>query len=179
MHLKLLKESFLGVLWMQRENQGVFCQTIAWYYDTVSSWISNALFIFLKNSKKLKSFEKLFKKFKYSPRTLSLRVVGHGIVFRQLSGGSWYIWLFGSFQTMGRLVGCVQSRGLSARVSRLPRFILLVSFSDTLLVVSISDIVMIGIWGHFFSPEGVKMHIHFFIDKVVSNTLPNIQSKGQ
>ena len=45
----------------------------------------------------------------------------------------------------GGLVVCVQSRELGPGTPRLPRFILLVSFSDTLLVVSISDIVMIGI----------------------------------
>ena len=39
------------------------------------------------------------------------------------------------------LVGCVQSRGLGAYASHLPNFILLISFSDTLLVVSILDIV--------------------------------------
>ena len=41
----------------------------------------------------------------------------------------------------GRLVGCFQNRELGARASRLLRFILLVSFNDTLLVVSILDIV--------------------------------------
>ena len=57
-----------------------------------------------------------------------------------------------------------------AYVSRLPRFILLVSFSDTLLVVSILDIAcpskhttsiqrrvstgMIAICGRFYGPEG-------------------------
>ena len=46
----------------------------------------------------------------------------------------------GPFQALGRgegLVGCVQSRELGAQISRLPRFILPVSFSDTLLVVLI------------------------------------------
>ena len=38
-------------------------------------------------------------------------------------------------------MGCVQSRGLGACVPHLPGFILLVSSSDTLLVVSILDIV--------------------------------------
>ena len=41
----------------------------------------------------------------------------------------------------GGLVGCVQSRGLGARSPHLPRFILLVSFSDTLLAVLSLDIV--------------------------------------
>ena len=47
----------------------------------------------------------------------------------------------GAFGAVGRggLVGCVRGRGLGA--SCLPRFILLGSFSDTLLVVSILDIV--------------------------------------
>ena len=55
-----------------------------------------------------------------------------------------YVWLFDSFQAMGRLVGCVQSSGLSARVSRLRGIILLVSFSDNLLVVLILDIFLDG-----------------------------------
>ena len=46
----------------------------------------------------------------------------------------------GPFHALGRgegLVGCVQSRELGAQTRRLPRFILPVSFSDTLLVVLI------------------------------------------
>ena len=39
------------------------------------------------------------------------------------------------------LVGSVQSRELGVRASCLPRFMLLGSLSDTLLVVSILDIV--------------------------------------
>ena len=39
------------------------------------------------------------------------------------------------------------------RAPRLPRFILLVSFSDTLLVVSILD--MVAMCDRFCSPEGV------------------------
>ena len=41
----------------------------------------------------------------------------------------------------GRLVGCVQGRGLGARARHLPGFILPGSFSDILLVVSILDMV--------------------------------------
>ena len=41
----------------------------------------------------------------------------------------------------GGLVGCVQSRELCARTPRLPKFVLLVNFSDTLLVFSILNIV--------------------------------------
>ena len=47
----------------------------------------------------------------------------------------------GPFKAVGGLIGCVQSRELGARAPCLPRFILLGSFSDTLLVVSILDIV--------------------------------------
>ena len=39
------------------------------------------------------------------------------------------------------LVGCVKSQELGVFAPRLPRFMLLLSFSDTLLVVSILDIV--------------------------------------
>ena len=64
---------------------------------------------------------------------------------------------FGPFQTAGGIVVCVHSRELGACAPRLLRFILLVSFSGTLLVVSILDIVydMFAICGHFYSPEGV------------------------
>ena len=52
---------------------------------------------------------------------------------------------FGPFQAVegggGWLVGCVQDQELCARAHRLSRFTLLVSFRDTLLVVSISDLV--------------------------------------
>ena len=41
----------------------------------------------------------------------------------------------------GGLVGGIQSRGLCARAPRLPKFVLLVNFSDTLLVFSILNIV--------------------------------------
>ena len=41
----------------------------------------------------------------------------------------------------GGLVGCVQSRELCARTPRLPKFVLLVNFSNTLLVFSILNIV--------------------------------------
>ena len=45
------------------------------------------------------------------------------------------------FKAVRGLMGCVQSRELGARALRLPRFILLRSFIDTLLMVSILDIV--------------------------------------
>ena len=47
----------------------------------------------------------------------------------------------GAFRTVWVLVGYVQSRELGTCAPRLPRFFLLVSFRDTLLVVSIIDIV--------------------------------------
>ena len=43
----------------------------------------------------------------------------------------------GPFRAVGRLLGYVQGRELDPREPRLPRFIQLGSFSDTLLVVSI------------------------------------------
>ena len=51
------------------------------------------------------------------------------------------------------LVGCLEGRELGARTPGFPRFILMESFSDTLLIVRILD--MIVIWGRFCSPEGV------------------------
>ena len=71
---------------------------------------------------------------------------------------------FSAFQTLcvcvwggggrgGGLMGCVQTRGLGVPVPRLPGFILLGSFSNTLLVVSTLD--MIAICSRFCSPEGV------------------------
>ena len=55
------------------------------------------------------------------------------------------------------LVGYVQNRDLGAHEPCLPRFILLVSFSDTLLVASILDIVLrCYLCGCFCSPERVK-----------------------
>ena len=77
-----------------------------------------------------------------------MRVVGGG----GMVGGCVAVglrWLWGYFGPMvlwlfpgcGGLVGCVQSSVLGAGAPRLPRFILLVSFSGTLLVVSILDIV--------------------------------------
>ena len=57
----------------------------------------------------------------------------------------------------GGLVGYVQNRDLGAHEPCLPRFILLVSFSDTLLVASILDIVLrCYLCGCFCSPEKVK-----------------------
>ena len=61
-----------------------------------------------------------------------------------LLGGNTSPWVFfacsGPFQTVGWLVGCVQSRGLGANAPDFPRFILLISFSDNLLVVLLLDI---------------------------------------
>ena len=72
------------------------------------------------------------------------------------------------------LVGCVQSRGLGAYASHLPSFILLISFSDTLLVVSILDIVyMIAICSHFCSPEGVKKKRKIILWKKLIETTPH------
>ena len=48
-------------------------------------------------------------------------------------------------------MGCDEIRELGARSPRLPRFILLGSFGDTLLLVS-----MIAICNRFCSPEGGK-----------------------
>ena len=53
----------------------------------------------------------------------------------------------------GLCPGSRARRSRSARAPRLPWFILLGSFSDTLLVVSILDIC-----SHFWSPEGVKVN---------------------
>ena len=57
--------------------------------------------------------------------------------------GAAFSWGLGisAFRAVWVLVGCVQSRELGTCAPRLPRFILLVSFRDTLLVVSILDIV--------------------------------------
>ena len=52
--------------------------------------------------------------------------------------------LWGLWGGRGWLVGCVQSRKLNVSAPRLSRFILLVSFSDTLLVVSILDITYVA-----------------------------------
>ena len=66
------------------------------------------------------------------------------LVFRGLScwwvvpvGAMGLYWPGIAFPGCGGLVGCVQSRELGACAPRLPRFILLVSFCETLLVVSI------------------------------------------
>ena len=50
---------------------------------------------------------------------------------------------------------CPKSR--AQRAPRLPKFILLGSFSDTLLVVSIFTYSVIAIYSHFCSPEGVEL----------------------
>ena len=55
---------------------------------------------------------------------------------------------FNLFRTLGELMGCVQSRELSACAPLLPSFILLGSFSDTLLAVLILD------WGQPFQGCG-------------------------
>ena len=55
-------------------------------------------------------------------------------------GGIGRFWPFLAFWTVGAFVGCVRGRGLGARAPRFPEYILLVGFSDTLLVVSILDI---------------------------------------
>ena len=60
---------------------------------------------------------------------------------------------FGPFRAVGKLTGCVKVE-LGECAPCLPRFILLGSFSDTLLVVSILDII--AICRRFCSPEGVK-----------------------
>ena len=60
--------------------------------------------------------------------------------------------VIGPFRAAGGEEG--RGRGALGAVSNVERFILLVGFSDTLLVVSILD--MIAIWGHFCSPKGVK-----------------------
>ena len=61
------------------------------------------------------------------------------------------------FRTMGEGLWAVSKVESLACVPRLPRFILLISFSDTLLVVSILDIVYDCNLGPLFcSPEGVK-----------------------
>ena len=68
------------------------------------------------------------------------RLVGPG--FGVLGGRHWRCFLvFGSFRAVGELVGCVQSREIGVWAPRLPRFILLGSFSDALLVVPILGIV--------------------------------------
>ena len=54
--------------------------------------------------------------------------------------GPFWLWV-GGWMGVGVLVGCAQSRELGGRAARLLRFILLVSLSDTLLVVSMVDIV--------------------------------------
>ena len=67
--------------------------------------------------------------------------LGLGDMALALSG----LWAVGG---RGGLLDCAQKWEHGARAPRLPRFILLVSFSYTVLVVSILDI-----WGRFGSPE--------------------------
>ena len=62
--------------------------------------------------------------------------------------------MLGPFRAVGRLMGRFQRRELNLRPPRLPRFIMLGSFSDTLLMVSILD--MIVICSRFCGPERVK-----------------------
>ena len=63
----------------------------------------------------------------------------------------------GPFQAVGEGLWTVSKVESLARAPRLPRFILLISFSDTLLVVSTLDIVYDCNLGPLFcSPEGVK-----------------------
>ena len=62
-------------------------------------------------------------------------------------------WLFSGCGKRGGCGLCPKSRAWCA-APRLPRFILLGSFSDILLVVSILD--MIAVCSHFCSPEGVN-----------------------
>ena len=57
------------------------------------------------------------------------------------SPGNSPFWAGWPFLGCGELAGCIQNRGLDSCAPRLLGFILLVSFSDTLLVVSILDIV--------------------------------------
>ena len=57
--------------------------------------------------------------------------------------------LLGIFKAVGELMVCAKSRELNAHAPLLPRFILLGSFSDALLVVSIA------ICRRFGSLEGV------------------------
>ena len=73
-------------------------------------------------------------------RVVVCRLVGPG--FGVLGGRHWRCFLvFGSFRAVGELMGCVQSREINMCAPRLPRFFLLLSFSDTLLVVPILGIV--------------------------------------
>ena len=62
--------------------------------------------------------------------------------------------VLGPFRAVGRLMSRFQDRELNARPPRYPRFIMLGSFSGTLLMVS--NIDMIVICSRFCSPEGVK-----------------------
>ena len=74
-------------------------------------------------------------------------------------------WVVGGWPFPGCRGGglwAVSKTGSSARAPCLQRFILLVSFRDTLLVVSILDIVydchLFAICSRFCSPEWVKDH---------------------
>ena len=58
------------------------------------------------------------------------------------------------FRAVGELLDCVVGRRLGACALRFPKFILLGSFSDTLIVISILGMV-IAICSRFCSSEGV------------------------
>ena len=62
--------------------------------------------------------------------------------------------VLGPFRAVGRLMDRFQSREVNAGPPRLPRFIMLKCFSDTLLMVLILGIIVIC--SRFCSPEGVK-----------------------
>ena len=77
---------------------------------------------------------------RWSTRFVSLKLCVGFSIFNSISFLSKFIFLFSKmhglfdfnpFQAVGGLVGCVQSGELGARVTRVPRFTLLVSFSDT------------------------------------------------
>ena len=70
--------------------------------------------------------------------------------------GSFLAW---GWPFSGRAGACGMYPKSRGRRARLPRFIILVSFSDTLLVVSILDIC-----GRFCSPEGIKWVFYWIKD---------------
>ena len=71
-----------------------------------------------------------------------------GCFIMPLPSFSYMCWLicYSPFGVVGWLMGYVQSQELDARAPRLPRFILLGSFSDTLLVVFILDMIFILVY---------------------------------